>query len=569
MIGKFDGDLTRILEAAVRSADTDLVCYLTSFDSDEPPSDKILEAAASSTRRPYELIDALLVSRCRRISSTVIESALRNPAADVNLIAKLRVLGSVLRTKAMLVAMAENGECGAEMLQILTAKLDLTRESIEELRKGEQAVRKLKSQPDMHPEISDEAFGEMVDTLYHTIGIDEAWTTTELLRDLNAKLVFTGDVEKWGEVIGAAVSNGDLAVLKAMDASGVHIKVSKATFYSIAADAPNEQFLCGMTDKYAVIAKPSPTLELEEPEDAWDGQIAESINHLLDRGVATVDMITQEVVETAARIRGVKAIQVLFDRASAKARVSKAMVDAAVRNTIYGHALLPFLQERADGGQLPVDNDVACSIAAHGDLRVLALFSDRQLSTLGQGFFLAAASNPNVNVIEFLFRDADSVDTAQLEAVAANSDAALECLMRHVQKPTLSELQNSAKFGRIIAEKCRWTETLESAEERDLVALNEGDISDLIVAAAQNQHSIEMLRYLFRRFRVMWGGYMSFAPADLVPARTFAAAAGNPAIAPEMLRVLLNESTTWGSSLGSRKPCSSRRQPTAGQRQRP
>jgi hypothetical protein len=106
------------------------------------------------------------------------------------------------------------------MLKILTAKLDLPRESIEGLRKGERAVRKLKSESGMHPGISDETFREIVDTLHNAIGINELWTTTELLRDLNTELVFTGDVEKWEEVIEAAVANGNLEVLKAMFASG-------------------------------------------------------------------------------------------------------------------------------------------------------------------------------------------------------------------------------------------------------------------------------------------------------------------------------------------------------------
>jgi hypothetical protein len=216
-------------------------------------------------------------------------------------------------------------------------------------------------------------------------------------------------------------------------------------------------------DKYAVIARPSPTLELEEPEDDWDGQIMESIKLLLDYGVATIDMITQEVVEKAARIRGRKAIQVLFDRASTKARVSKEMVDAAAHNTIYGHTLLPFLQERANNHQLPVDDDVMYSIAAHGDLRMVVFLLDKPLSTKIQGLSLAAASNPDVNVIEFLFRDVGSIGAAELKVAAANSDAALECLMRRVPTPTPSPLQDNPELGQIIAEKCRWTKTVKAA----------------------------------------------------------------------------------------------------------
>jgi hypothetical protein len=104
MMAKFESEQTRILEAVVESADTDLACYLTSFR----PPDKILEAAASSTRRPYELMHALLVGCCYRISSAIIERALKNPTADINLIAKLRVLGSATRTKTMLTAIAVN-----------------------------------------------------------------------------------------------------------------------------------------------------------------------------------------------------------------------------------------------------------------------------------------------------------------------------------------------------------------------------------------------------------------------------------------------------------------------------
>ncbi|RYP41874.1 hypothetical protein DL767_000703 [Monosporascus sp. MG133] len=246
-----------------------------------------------------------------------------------------------------------------------------------------------------------------------------------------------------------------------------------------------------MWKEYAVIARPVRGLESEASEDYWDCLIAECLRLMADHPEAGREWITQEMVERAASIRGPKVMELLFARShtvpNSALHVSKAIVVAAAVNTVYDHEILPFLENKCGG-----------------------------------------------------------IGLDELEAAAANSDVALECLLNRDPRPPMAAPpldshqerqlpEGKQTIGQIIAKNCRRRKNLQEVLDRQLTPepKSPGDVEKLVKAAVQNRHGLEMAGYLPERYQ-MTDHRIRISPALLE------AAAANPFVAPEMLRLLLN-----------------------------
>jgi hypothetical protein len=87
----------------------------------------------------------------------------------------------------------------------------------------------------------------------------------------------------------------------------------------------------------------------------------------------------------------------------------------------------------------------------------------------------------------------------------------------------------------IVAEHCRWTSTLDQVlSHLVLEDCAKTKVEEILLSAVRNWHSLEMLRYLFRRCDE--GGVIREVNTAMMEV-----AASNSALAPEMIRVLFNE----------------------------
>ncbi|KAH7142788.1 hypothetical protein B0J13DRAFT_623386 [Dactylonectria estremocensis] len=225
--------------------------------------------------------------------------------------------------------------------------------------------------------------------------------------------------------------------------------------------------------------------------------------------------------------------------------VSKDMlVVAAAGNKLYGHKLLPFLEHHFSKNRLPVyEEAVLRQAAARGSLStILFLLGKEPLQSYTREFMLAAASNRDPAVVEFLFRRIDAVviGAAELEAAAANSDETLECLLGRLpikakEPPPPQQRLPSRKLAKLIVQNCRRIRTLHEAadrspEEHPMTTL---DVQELVTCAARNLHTIDMASCILKQFRKL---HKAKITSDML-----SAAASNQRIASEMLRLLLNE----------------------------
>lgn len=191
--------------------------------------------------------------------------------------------------------------------------------------------------------------------------------------------------------------------------------------------------------------------ESESLADTWDRSDAQCLQQLLDLDIPGVfshpDL--EELITKAAFLRGPKVLQLLFDRATAAncpvQRVSVSMVKAAASNSIYGHLLLPFLDEKTGDESPPSQDEVLLSAVAHGSVRslIFLLGKSPQIS-YSEEFRIAAATNPDYLVTEFSYRSASpgSIGFAEREAAATNSDDALGCLFNRLSntRPTTTSM---------------------------------------------------------------------------------------------------------------------------------
>jgi hypothetical protein len=113
----------QVFSVTIRAENARLVSYL--LKPPEKPrksSAEQLTIAVASRQRSSELVDILLKRRYTvGITAQVLEEALKNPATDGQLVAKLcaRAVVTVRVTEKMVLAIASNRERGAELLKVL------------------------------------------------------------------------------------------------------------------------------------------------------------------------------------------------------------------------------------------------------------------------------------------------------------------------------------------------------------------------------------------------------------------------------------------------------------------
>ena len=255
--------------------------------------------------------------------------------------------------------------------------------------------------------------------------------------------------------------------------------------------------------QYAIVVRQVHILDSEKPENYWNRLTQESLELMFKQTpgcIADESWIDQDLVEGAASIRGRRVTEFLFTCANRRGKtiaVTKTMVIVAAKNTIYGHAIFQFLAELTSQ-QLPVDDEkVLQTAAAQGNLKTITFFLGEPQYFYSFEFFVAAASNPDLNVVEFLFRDIDAVDTVILEAAAGNSDAVLDCLLlkRHKQI-------DWHRVSLMVAKCCRRTSSLDHVLSLDRPVKSEGDQmrsqknEELITVAANGGEAPGALRML-------------------------------------------------------------------------
>jgi hypothetical protein len=310
-----------VVQSAIEVGDLNLMTYLLERKITAWIYPYLLDTAASSEKYPWKLLEALLeTDKANKAGgdysetdlSTTLLSLLANSVADGQLIVQLCTRMTVVTVDcSMLLAIAENRERGAELLQTL--------------------------------------FGFNMEVLITT---------------------FSGMLD----VIKTAISNGNPEVLKLLFAFEERFPYqSEDDFGDIVAGAAEEHFLDDIQNKYTTIARTNDVLDAKVPQEYWDIVIRESVRLLLEHGWADGSYIEQILVEEAALIRGRRVIEFLFDRVKGAVRVTREMVVAAVRNTVYGHNLLEFLLCRVDNLGT-INNDVVRqTAAAHATLRTMKL----------------------------------------------------------------------------------------------------------------------------------------------------------------------------------------------------
>jgi ankyrin repeat protein len=482
---------------AIEAGDVNLVTHLLKRKGHYVHAPYILlRVAASNQERPLELVDTLLkswtVGSIRNppplgsltddniLEDHLMTAALENPAADGLLVANLCTAITTAEVKLdvhTLSKVAENRERGAELLQTL-----LDHKSV------------------------------VLDAPY--------WDTFK--------------------VIETAVANGNPNILKILFTSKLLLGAfpdSETSFVNIVAGVPTERFLHDLQHKYATVAPTEDTVEIEEPQEYWDTVIRECLSLILEHAWVEDSHITQDLVERAALTRGRRVIEFLFDQGEETIRVTPELVVAAAKNRIYGRTLLELLLIRANDPRFINNSVVLHTAAAFGTLRTMKFLLRQPQENYTQEFCLAAAGNPDPDVVEFLFRKVKTVDLATLKVAAVNSDRAIDYLLpRWGSLSSTSQVENLANLASlacIVAKYCQRTSTLDHALSL-CIDFRDIKVEDLLLAAAENQHGVEMLRYLFRKYEE--GGVTTEVSEAMLEA-----AASNPAVAPEMLRVLLNE----------------------------
>jgi ankyrin repeat protein len=348
---------------------------------------------------------------------------------------------------------------------------------------------------------------------------------------LAAGVKFEGTVS--ADFLRDVANRGNPTVLKLMLESGVSRQESRIDLDQMVLDASEERRLRRFRDKYTTIAEKGNTFESESPEENWDDLFARSLEVILHFYPDVESQITQDLIEKAVSMRGGKAIEILLDRAShgqngkTSIDISKKMVVAAAGNTRFGQVLLPLLESRAPDRRLPYNDDpeVLRVAAGMGSLGTIAfLLGKGPLAKYSPEFSVSAAGNPEPAVVEFVFRRVDpgTIGVKELEAAAENSDETLESLLRRF--PPELTWPKSDQLGENIAQYCRRIKHLHAFPKT----------AGLMMAAIQNTHSLEMASYILDRNRMTQNPVM-------VSEKMLRTAAGNLALAPEMLRLLLNE----------------------------
>jgi hypothetical protein len=392
---------------------------------------------------------------------------------------------------------------------------------------------------------------------------------TEVMRSLlkfNLKVkYFSHTPERYtpGDIVRVAISNRNPEVLKLLVTSNVIPidQFSDTEFFSIVAVGSREHSLNDIQRKYVTIVHTYDPLDEKAPVEYWDMVMQESISLLLEHNLAKDGYITQDLVERAVLIRGRRVIELLFQRRDpdatssirgrwgiksllqqGKLQITSKMIIGAVKNPTYGHNLLEFLFNRASDLRL-LDNHLVWRTAAEcGTLQTMQFLLRNPQKEYKPDFCLAAARNPDPDVVEFIFRKIDAIEFACLEIGARNSDRALEYLLTQWEKTTsISSAQRIIEpvlwesLACIVAEHCRWTSTLDQVlSHLVLEDCAKTKVEEILLSAVRNWHSLEMLRYLFRRCGE--GGVIREVNTAMMEA-----AASNSALAPEMLRVLFNE----------------------------
>ncbi|KAL2150150.1 hypothetical protein VTH82DRAFT_7826 [Thermothelomyces myriococcoides] len=288
---------------------------------------------------------------------------------------------------------------------------------------------------------------------------------------------------------------------------------------------------------------PKRMFETEPSEDARDRSDFECFQQLLDQGIPGVfnEADLEIRIAKTASVRGPRVLQLLFERANAAnclvPDVSPAMVLAATRNALFGHTLLPFLEEKAKDKTWFYQDEVLTTAAAHGSVRTISfLLSKRPEVKDSEKFRIAVTANPDHIVTEFLYRTVEpaSIGLAELEAAARNSDDTLECVVDRLGNMRLPV--GSPTLGETIARNCRRSKNLLEALEKGLAMepRTETEVRELVHAAIQNQRGLTMATFLLKRYQ------LSDKRIEISPG-LLEAAASNPTQAPEMLRLLLNE----------------------------
>ncbi|KAH8895474.1 hypothetical protein GQ53DRAFT_839081 [Thozetella sp. PMI_491] len=524
--------LQQILIATIEAGDTELVKIILDLKRvrvlyGRVLTPDVLEVAAMNTHRPEELVTPLITAYKKiPFNYSGLKEAMENPAADVALIRTLRhqIEGTdedstrpdspgldefpdlLVVEEKTLIALAVNRKHGADMLQyVLSEALPLDRPRLSQapnLSVVETAVA--------HGNV--EILMVLLDTL--NLELSEAQMFHEIVSD------------KWGRDI----------------------------FLKRRLEQPQN----------SSSASPLQPVGFNRPEDQWDSTVEQCVRLLVEHSSNTELWFSQSMAEKAALVRGRKLMEYLLvtsraGKSNAPISVSKEILLAATKNTLYGHDLLPLLEKYASDKDLITDDDVVRSAAAHGNLGTATFLLGSRPPTSGpysREFMLAAAANPDASVVEFLFRyvNPSRVGQDELAAAAANSDAAFECLLRHTPMPKSitppsalqQALQPSAGTSSVdtspkdqaqktltltIARHLHRTKNLREACDRGLATMPEtsDDTRQLIEAVVQNPDGLEMTAWVLRGRKIE------------VTTEMLRLAAGNRTVAPEMVRLLLNK----------------------------
>lgn len=459
----------------------------------------LFETAASNRRRPLELIEILLehsILKTHQIRESVLERAIGNPAADMPLILKLRDVmhPDVKLTEGILIAAAKRGRLGVDILILL--KLE---------------------------------FG-----------------TQNLVK---------GNVQTTKRVFREVLANSNEALLDLL-LTDMNLEIPGPDFWWLVSESlkppwdrgldPKVQISHAMSKEYASGLLPASVFKPESPESIVDESMSHSLRLMLDhlpprwRG-SHVHVLAHRMLS----VWGPRVLQLLLDAVDSdnentnQPTVTIRTVVEAAKNTVYGHTLLPFLERRSKTQRYFVEDDVLQAAAEYGDIRTIYFFLGRYpLETYSKAFRIAAAKNSDVSVVEFLYRrlSSDCIGLEELEAAARNSDVAFECLVSHRNESQPVGSSSSRLLGRIIAQYCKHSKTLRKALDLRLAREPESsdNVNELVQTAAQNRHGLEMARFLLKRYQ--WTDKRVTVSATLLEM-----AAENQAVAPEMLRLFLNE----------------------------